>query len=67
MGLSFRYVVVAAGFALSGVKSESAFLCALARYVVVAAGFEPAITWMRTRRPRPLDDATVPLLYHKIN
>ena len=26
--------------------------------VVVAAGFEPAIAWMKTRCPRPLDDAT---------
>ena len=28
--------------------------------MVVAAGVEPAISWMRTRRPGPLDDATTP-------
>ena len=26
--------------------------------VVIPAGVEPAIFWMRTRRPRPLDDGT---------
>ena len=26
--------------------------------MVVPAGVEPAISWMRTRRPRPLDDET---------
>ncbi len=27
--------------------------------LVVPAGVEPAISWMRTRRPRPLDDETI--------
>lgn len=27
--------------------------------VVIPAGFEPAIFWMRTRYPRPLDDGTI--------
>ena len=27
-------------------------------FMVVAAGFEPAIAWMKTMCPRPLDDAT---------
>ena len=27
--------------------------------MVVAAGFEPAIAWMKTMCPRPLDDATI--------
>lgn len=26
--------------------------------MVIPAGVEPAIFWMRTRRPRPLDDGT---------
>ena len=26
--------------------------------MVIPAGFEPAIFWMRTRRPKPLDDGT---------
>ena len=26
--------------------------------LVISAGVEPAIFWMRTRRPRPLDDET---------
>ena len=26
--------------------------------LVIPAGVEPAIFWMRTRRPRPLDDGT---------
>ena len=30
--------------------------------LVVAAGFEPAIAWMKTMCPRPLDDATTVLL-----
>ena len=30
--------------------------------MVVAAGVEPAISWMRTRRPRPLDDATTRII-----
>ena len=30
--------------------------------LVVAAGFEPAIAWMKTMCPRPLDDATTFLL-----
>ena len=27
--------------------------------MVIPAGFEPAIFWMRTRRPGPLDDGTM--------
>ena len=27
-------------------------------HMVIPAGVEPAIFWMRTRRPRPLDDGT---------
>ena len=27
--------------------------------MVTPAGFEPAIFWMRTRRPKPLDDGTI--------
>lgn len=27
-------------------------------HMVISAGVEPAIFWMRTRRPRPLDDET---------
>ena len=27
--------------------------------MVIPAGVEPAIFWMRTRRPRPLDDGTI--------
>ena len=27
--------------------------------LVISAGFEPAIAWMRTRSPGPLDDETV--------
>ena len=27
-------------------------------HLVIPAGVEPAIFWMRTRRPRPLDDGT---------
>ena len=27
--------------------------------MVIPAGVEPAIFWMRTRRPGPLDDGTV--------
>lgn len=27
--------------------------------LVIPAGFEPAISWMRTRCPRPLDDGTM--------
>ena len=30
--------------------------------LVVAAGFEPAIAWMKTMCPRPLDDATTPYI-----
>ena len=30
--------------------------------MVVAAGFEPAIAWMKTMCPRPLDDATAMIL-----
>ena len=26
--------------------------------MVISAGFEPAIAWMRTRSPGPLDDET---------
>lgn len=32
------------------------------RVMVIPAGVEPAIFWMRTRRPRPLDDGTITLL-----
>ncbi len=28
-------------------------------FLVIPAGVEPAIFWMRTRRPRPLDDGTI--------
>ena len=30
--------------------------------MVIPAGVEPAIFWMRTRRPRPLDDGTNTLI-----
>ncbi len=31
--------------------------------MVIPAGVEPAIFWMRTRRPRPLDDGTTSLYF----
>ena len=31
--------------------------------MVIPAGVEPAIFWMRTRRPRPLDDGTMLIVY----
>ena len=30
-----------------------------ARFMVPLAGVEPAISWMRTRYPRPLDDSGI--------
>ena len=32
--------------------------------MVTPAGVEPAIFWMRTRRPGPLDEGAVEISYH---
>ena len=31
--------------------------------LVISEGVEPSIFWMRTRRPRPLDDETLMLIF----
>lgn len=36
---------------------------AMSSDVVTPAGFEPAIFWMRTRYPRPLDDGAATAYY----
>ena len=42
-------------------KSGRGLICSFKFNLVIPAGVEPAIFWMRTRRPRPLDDGTVSL------
>ncbi len=32
--------------------------------LVIPAGFEPAISWMRTKCPKPLDDGTLSINVH---
>lgn len=39
-------------------------LSVLIEILVVPAGVEPAISWMRTRRPGPLDDETSYFYYN---
>lgn len=56
-------MVVAAGFALK--SPNPLFEIFVQQKMVVAAGFEPAIAWMKTMCPRPLDDATTCVYYSK--
>lgn len=61
-------MVVAAGWAIPSrppSRQKTSHKWLLFCPMVVAAGFEPAIAWMKTMCPRPLDDATTCIYYSK--
>ena len=54
--LKSQYLVIPAG--VDSKNALPAFCRMPLGILVIPAGVEPAIFWMRTRRPGPLDDGT---------